>query len=176
MWTLLIYGVVIVGGIAFVETFVHNHDAKVKQGVVDVWKPLLDQQIESTKTAVSAAEQNLATAHLFRDQAKQCSDGTAALEQGAEEAKRQAALDLAAKQGRLTQLEADRKKHQQQTITPDPAGATCEQKLGTIGGIVVDLGARRLRDHPPGDESGNGSRAAAPASPNPGSDSMRITR
>lgn len=174
MFKLIALGVLLLAIMAAIGTVIVKHDNKVKAATVAVWKPLFDQQVESTNTAVGAAEQNLATAHLYRDQAQECSRGTSELERSAKEAKAQAALDLAAKQGRLNQLESDRKKHQQQTTTPD--GATCEQKLGTIGGIVVDLGARRMRDHPPGAEGGN-DRGAAPApGQNPGADTLRLTR
>lgn len=176
MFRLIALGVVLLAIMAAIGIVVAKHDSKVRAATVAVWKPLFDQQVESTKTAVGAAEQNLATAHAYRDQAQLCSAGTAKLEQDAKNAREERDRLLQANSGRLARLEADRRKHQQQTTTPDPAGATCEQKLGNINSILDDLGARRMRDHPRGSEGGNSSGAAPAAGQNPGSDSLRITR
>lgn len=148
MIRLIALGVILLILMAAIGTVISRHDAKVKAGVVAVWKPLFDQQKEATDTAVGAANQNLETIHLYRDQAQECSRATKGLEQAAKDARAERDAILSKNAGRIAQLEADRRKHQQQTTTPDPAGATCEQKLGNINGILDDLGARRMRDHP----------------------------
>lgn len=176
MIRLIALGVILLALMAFIGTVIAKHDNKVKAAVVAAWKPLFDQQVESTNIAVGAAEQNLATAHAYSAQAQECSRGTAGLEKAAKDARAERDSLLTANAGRLRQLDADRKKHQQQTTTPDPAGATCEQKLGNINGILDDLGARRMRDHPVSDQGGNGSGAAATAGQNPGPDTVRIGR